>query len=86
MAIASPGIVSAELKRRPGHGVAENLGLPRTGQAAIARLASGDTGAVPDGWVAEWFKAPVLKTGVGSRPPWVRIPPLPPRNPLNTLI
>src|SRR5687767_6289942 len=30
------------------------------------------------GWVAEWFKAPVLKTGVGSRPPWVRIPPHPP--------
>ena len=21
------------------------------------------------GWVAEWFKAPVLKTGEGSRPP-----------------
>jgi hypothetical protein len=30
------------------------------------------------GWVAEWFKAPVLKTGVGSRPPGVRIPPHPP--------
>ena len=30
------------------------------------------------GWVAERFKAPVLKTGVGSRPPWVRIPPPPP--------
>jgi hypothetical protein len=28
--------------------------------------------------VAEWFKAPVLKTGVGSRPPGVRIPPHPP--------
>ncbi|CFX36763.1 protein of unknown function [Candidatus Filomicrobium marinum] len=28
--------------------------------------------------MAEWFKAPVLKTGVGSRPPWVRIPPPPP--------
>ena len=33
------------------------------------------------GWVAEWFKAPVLKTGVGSRPPWVRIPPHPPCSP-----
>ena len=22
-----------------------------------------------DGWVAEWFKAPVLKTGVGASPP-----------------
>jgi hypothetical protein len=28
--------------------------------------------------VAEWFKAPVLKTGVPARVPWVRIPPLPP--------
>jgi hypothetical protein len=28
--------------------------------------------------VAEWFKAPVLKTGRGSRLSWVRIPPLPP--------
>src|SRR3569832_1461083 len=31
------------------------------------------------GRVAEWFKAPVLKTGVPARVPWVRIPPLPPR-------
>ena len=38
------------------------------------------------GWVAEWFKAPVLKTGVGSRPPWVRIPPLPPFFPHKILI
>ena len=30
------------------------------------------------GRVAEWFKAPVLKTGVPSRVPWVRLPPLPP--------
>ena len=28
--------------------------------------------------MAEWFKAPVLKTGVPARAPWVRIPPLPP--------
>ncbi len=26
--------------------------------------------------MAEWFKAPVLKTGVGSRSPWVRIHPI----------
>ncbi len=32
----------------------------------------------PDGWVAERFKAPVLKTGRGQRPSWVRIPPHPP--------
>src|SRR4051794_28196812 len=31
-----------------------------------------------DGWVAEWFKAAVLKTAVGASPPWVRIPPHPP--------
>jgi hypothetical protein len=30
------------------------------------------------GWVAERFKAPVLKTGVPARVPWVRIPPHPP--------
>ena len=28
--------------------------------------------------MAEWFKAPVLKTGVPARVPWVRIPPHPP--------
>src|SRR3546814_5904168 len=33
-----------------------------------------------DGQVAEWFKAAVLKTAVGSRSPWVRIPPCPPSN------
>jgi hypothetical protein len=31
------------------------------------------------GGVAEWSKAPVLKTGARSRGPWVRIPPPPPR-------
>jgi hypothetical protein len=30
------------------------------------------------GWVAERFKAPVLKTGELARVPWVRIPPHPP--------
>jgi hypothetical protein len=30
------------------------------------------------GRVSEWFKEPVLKTGVPARAPWVRIPPLPP--------
>src|SRR4051812_16329795 len=29
------------------------------------------------GWVAEWFKAPVLKTGVAVMSPGVRIPPQP---------
>ena len=27
--------------------------------------------------MAEWFAAPVLKSGVGESPPWVRIPPHP---------
>lgn len=31
-----------------------------------------------DGRVSEWFKEPVLKTGVRETVPWVRIPPLPP--------
>src|SRR6266567_3930466 len=31
-----------------------------------------------NGWVAEWLKAPVLKTGRGASPSWVRIPPHPP--------
>ncbi len=31
-----------------------------------------------NGRVAEWFKAPVLKTGERESVPWVRIPPLPP--------
>ena len=30
--------------------------------------------------MAEWFKAAVLKTAVGSRSPWVRIPPSPPNS------
>ena len=33
---------------------------------------------VPDGWVAEWLKAPVLKTGRRATVSWVRIPPHPP--------
>ena len=37
------------------------------------------------GWVAERFKAPVLKTGVGASSPWVRIPPHPPNNTCNSL-
>lgn len=47
---------------------------------ALARLAAPLTFCYPcrTGWVAERFKAPVLKTGVGSFPPWVRIPPHPP--------
>src|SRR5215472_5059742 len=31
--------------------------------------------------MAEWFKAPVLKTGMGASPSWVRIPLSPPVKP-----
>jgi hypothetical protein len=34
--------------------------------------------ACATGWVAEWFKALVLKTSVRESVPWVRIPPHPP--------
>ena len=34
--------------------------------------------AEQDGKMVEWFKAPVLKTGVGAPPPRVRIPLFPP--------
>ena len=37
-----------------------------------------DTAMAWSGWVAEWFKAAVLKTAVGASSPWVRIPPCPP--------
>ena len=33
-----------------------------------------------DGWVAEWLKAPVLKTGRRATVSWVRIPPHPPKH------
>ena len=41
---------------------------------AIVTAFAHETG---DGRVAEWFKAPVLKTGVPARVSWVRIPPCP---------
>ena len=47
----------------------------RYADARDVALASYET---PQGWVAEWFKAAVLKTAVGLRSPWVRIPPHPP--------
>jgi hypothetical protein len=35
-------------------------------------------GAIIKGKVAEWFNAPVLKTGEHESVPWVQIPPFPP--------
>ena len=37
------------------------------------------------GGVAEWLNAPVLKTGMGESPSWVRIPPPPPLNLIKTV-
>ncbi len=54
-------------------------GSPAAGRVpTLRRSAPSTAGGVHNGWVAEWFKAPVLKTGVGSRSPGVRIPPHPP--------
>jgi hypothetical protein len=38
------------------------------------------------GEVTEWFKVPVLKTGVRESVPWVRIPPSPPNIVLNPMV
>ena len=50
--------------------------------AAVVPGRSSETAQITDfaanGRMAEWFKAPVLKTGRGSAPSWVRIPLLPP--------
>ncbi len=54
-------------KRRDHAGACRHL------RPAVTRRAAGG--------VAEWFNAPVLKTDVGERPPWVRIPPPPPLAP-----
>lgn len=42
-----------------------------------ARFTQGATAGGQSGWVAEWFKAAVLKTAVPVRVPGVRIPPHP---------
>jgi len=48
------------------------------GTSILRRLAvSGEERIEVLGGVAEWFKAPVLKTGEGASLPWVRIPPPP---------
>src|SRR6185437_858742 len=50
---------------------------PGPGTAVVARKRAALYLAA-EGWVAERFKAAVLKTAVGESPPWVRIPPHPP--------
>ena len=53
---------------------------PRPSPPPAPRVDRARGGALdrPAGWVAEWLKAPVLKTGRRSRASWVRIPPHPP--------
>ena len=55
----------------PRDGAAQN---PYIAGERAAKLSNDDE----PGWVAERFKAPVLKTGGGASSPWVRIPPHPP--------
>ncbi len=54
------------------------FGRGRVEPAELNRRHTGNASEINDGRVAERFKAPVLKTGVGASSPWVRIPPLPP--------
>src|SRR5437868_3410022 len=62
--------------------MSDQTGLPRRRlrvcykQLPRARFPTGQS--ADRGWVAERFKAPVLKTGEGASSPWVRIPPHPP--------
>src|SRR3569833_1642120 len=60
-------------------GVLMNLGVAARVRAFEVRCFRGTLEAClqQTGWVAEWFKAPVLKTGVLVRVSWVRIPPHP---------
>jgi hypothetical protein len=50
----------------PHHGYRRLNGEPNPGRINLGH-----------GWVAEWFKAAVLKTAKGLRLSWVRIPPHP---------
>ncbi len=50
-----------------------SIGPVRDYPAALRSCCAGNYGRV-----AEWFKAPVLKTGRGASLSWVQIPPLPP--------
>ena len=50
----------------------------RTPSRTVLKTSRGEVTSASAGWVAEWFKAAVLKTAVGASSPWVRIPPHPP--------
>lgn len=52
--------------------------------SAVVAAPTHPAAEVHAGWVAERFKAPVLKTGEGASSPWVRIPPHPPGSPGET--
>ena len=53
-------------------------GVSVRGMGLALRVCRCHAARVPDGEVAEWFMALVLKTSVGESLPWVRIPPSPP--------
>src|SRR5579875_2088716 len=59
-------------------GVRRDPGAGGAAAFATAGARPACRGAATSGWVAERFKAPVLKTGAPARAPWVRIPPHPP--------
>src|SRR5690242_5353844 len=68
-------------------GSISDRGRPRIGRSQTSvrkeRLSIAPCSSLAEkhpGGVAEWFKAPVLKTGVVVRLPWVRIPPPPLEN------
>ena len=59
-----------------GRATQEQLPNARSQTGVVARASA--LNANNNGEVAEWFKAPVLKTGVGAIQPRVRISPSPP--------
>jgi hypothetical protein len=64
------------LRHMPGKRKTVSVGPSQ--QEIVLKVASRPASQAHRGWVAEWFKAPVLKTGVGGTLPWVQIPPHPP--------
>ena len=80
--LASPRFTSRRGSRRTA---APNLAARASSPVASFTARTSLLSRWDSGRVAEWFKAPVLKTGVPARVPWVRIPPLPPA-PLKSFI
>src|SRR5215475_8584480 len=75
---ASPTPRRAKLQHHAGRSGREVIRVAVNSGALTSRSGTERHGFCYCGWVAEWFKAPVLKTGRGLRSSWVRIPPHPP--------